>query len=94
MSDHRRINRLPCHCPAVIKARGADWKVYLAEISIHGCSAAGSGLPYRTGDRVRLAIAHLAPIPAIVVHASVDTIGFEFEQPLHIAVAEHIAEIR
>jgi len=82
---------MQCNSLATVKIRGAVWKVHVGEISIYGCSVGGTGLPFRQGEVIKMAIGSLAPIPGRVVQASFHVVGIEFDAPQHPSVAEHIA---
>jgi hypothetical protein len=93
-SERRKAGRAMTRIDAVARtSQGARHKLEISDLSVGGCSVLAADHPLRQGSAYGIKISGLEVLGSIATWTAGQAAGLEFEQPLHPAVADHIAAL-
>jgi len=86
----RRENRDPLSINVAVRAERRRYRVELSDLSCRGCRIVAPLSPLTIGDRLSIRPDGMESLTGTVRWSSSEDAGFEFDYPLHPAVASHL----
>ncbi len=93
-ADRRRSPRMPTTIAGVARTgQGARHALEIIDLSVGGCAILATGHPLATGSAYGIKINGLEILGSTATWTAGQAAGLEFVNPLHPAVADHIAQL-